>query len=112
MKFLTICSIFLLICVAPAATKKEKARVCSACIRAHEEFLASDSVGGRGSGTRDELIAATYIASGLRQYGVSPGNSGSYVQDALVDLNLSQEKLQKMGPAAASGKLHTRNVIG
>ena len=41
-------------------------------VRAHIEFLASDALQGRGSATRDELIAATYIASQLRQYGISP----------------------------------------
>ena len=34
-------------------------------IRAHMEFLASDALNGRGSGTRDEWITATYVASFL-----------------------------------------------
>src|SRR5689334_17014680 len=34
-------------------------RLCAACIRAHMEFLASDAMRGRGSGTADELLAAT-----------------------------------------------------
>jgi len=50
-------------------------------VRAHLEFLASDAMRGRGSGTHDELIAATYIAAQLRQYGVQPaGDKGGYVQ--------------------------------
>jgi aminopeptidase YwaD len=58
-------------------------QVCAACIRAHEEFLASDAMQGRGSGTHDELVAATYIASQLRQYGVEPaGDDGGYIQRA------------------------------
>jgi aminopeptidase YwaD len=56
-------------------------KVCERCIRAHEEFLASDALQGRGSGTRDELLAATYVASELRQYGVEPGgDNGTYIQ--------------------------------
>src|ERR1700735_4742202 len=56
-------------------------RVCAPCIRAHEEFLASDAMQGRGSGTHDELVAATYIASELRQYGIEPaGDNGGYIQ--------------------------------
>jgi len=56
-------------------------KACSACIRAHEEFLASDAMQGRGSGTHDELVAATYIASQLRQYGITPaGDNGGYIQ--------------------------------
>ena len=56
-------------------------KVCTSCIRAHEEFLASDAMQGRGSGTHDELLAATYIASELRQYGIEPaGDNGGYIQ--------------------------------
>ena len=40
-------------------------------IRADMEFLASDALQGRGSATRDELLAATFIASQLQQYGKS-----------------------------------------
>ena len=36
------------------------------------EFLASDAMRGRGSGTADELLAATYVASQLRAYGIAP----------------------------------------
>src|SRR5580658_581902 len=56
-------------------------KVCDRCIRAHEEFLASDAMQGRGSGTHDELVAATYVASELRQYGIEPaGDNGTYIQ--------------------------------
>jgi hypothetical protein len=54
-------------------------------VRAHVEFLAGDALNGRGSGTRDELIAAMYAASQLRQFGVEPaGDGGGYIQN--VDL--------------------------
>src|ERR1700721_3172809 len=55
-------------------------KVCERCIRAHEEFLASDAMQGRGSGTHDELVAATYVASELRQYGIAPADHGTYIQ--------------------------------
>ena len=49
------------------------------------EFLASDALRGRGSGTADELVAATYIASQLRAYGIAPaGDNGSYIQQAAL----------------------------
>ena len=36
-----------------------------------------------GSGTEDELVAATYVAAQLRAYGISPaGNDGGYIQRA------------------------------
>ncbi|HEY0100290.1 MAG TPA: M20/M25/M40 family metallo-hydrolase [Pyrinomonadaceae bacterium] len=41
-------------------------------VRAHLEFLASDAMQGRGSGTQFELLAGHYIASQLRQYGIEP----------------------------------------
>jgi aminopeptidase YwaD len=54
-------------------------------VRAHEEFLASDVMAGRGSATRDEEIAATYVASEFMAYGLktAPGMSG-YIQSAEV----------------------------
>jgi len=62
-------------CHAPAV----KSKACTFCIRAHEEFLASDAMQGRGSGTHDELVAATYVGSELRQYGIEPaGDARGY----------------------------------
>ncbi|HEU4870919.1 MAG TPA: M20/M25/M40 family metallo-hydrolase [Pyrinomonadaceae bacterium] len=42
-------------------------------IRAELGFLASDAMQGRGSGTIYERIAAEYIASQFRQFGLEPG---------------------------------------
>ena len=68
-----------------AAPPSTAPKLCPACIRAHMEFLASDALRGRGSGTADELIAATYAASQLRAYGIAPaGDNGSYVQRAVL----------------------------
>ncbi len=55
-------------------------------VRAHEEFLASDVMAGRGSATRDEEITATYVASEFMGYGLkmAPGMNG-YIQSADVD---------------------------
>ena len=55
-----------------AATTIATPSLCAACIRAHMEFLASDAMRGRGSGTADELLAATYVGSQLRAYGIAP----------------------------------------
>jgi hypothetical protein len=55
--------------------------ITEASIRGHMEFLAGDALHGRGSGTRDEWIAATYLASHLRRWGLEPlGDEGGYVQ--------------------------------
>jgi hypothetical protein len=54
-------------------------------VRAHEEFLASDAMQGRGSATHDEEVTATYVASEFLGYGLktAPGMSG-YIQRAEV----------------------------
>ena len=45
------------------------------------EFLAGDALNGRGSGTRDEWIAASYLASQMRKWGLEPlGDAGGFVQ--------------------------------
>jgi Zn-dependent M28 family amino/carboxypeptidase len=54
-------------------------------VKAHEDFLASTPLQGRGSGTRNEAIAAAYVASQFEAYGLAhaPGMS-SYIQEARV----------------------------
>jgi aminopeptidase YwaD len=60
--------------------------VSEVSVRAHMEFLASDALNGRGSGTRDEWIAVTYVASQLRRLGLEPmGTDGRYVQTIEVE---------------------------
>lgn len=71
-------------------------------IRGELGFLASDALQGRGSGTRDELLAATYIASELEQLGLKPGgDNGGFIQ------NVSGEFRFRGGPK----QWNTRNVI-
>jgi hypothetical protein len=41
-------------------------------IRGEMEFMASDAMQGRGSGTHDEFVTAVYLASELRGMGISP----------------------------------------
>jgi hypothetical protein len=67
----------------------ERDLITEASVRAHLEFLASDALNGRGSGTRDEWIAATYIASQVRRWGLEPlGDNGGFVQQ--VDIERSE----------------------
>ena len=50
------------------------------------EFLASDAMNGRGSGTRDEWIAVTYVAAQLRRLGLEPlGDNDGYVQTIAIE---------------------------
>src|SRR5215213_4588264 len=60
-------------------------------IRAELGFLASDAMQGRGSGTVFERIAAEYIGSQFRQFGLEPGGdtdtagNKSFVQRVPID---------------------------
>ena len=63
------------------AAADRDAAISEQSVRAHMEFLASDALNGRGSGTRDEWLAATYIAAQFRMWGLEPmGDEGGYVQ--------------------------------
>ena len=69
----------------PRSAPVASPRVCAPCIRAHMDMLASDALRGRGSGTPDEWLAATYVAAELEQYGMAPaGDNGTYVQRGVV----------------------------
>jgi hypothetical protein len=60
--------------------------IAESSVRAHMEFLASDAMNGRGSGTRDEWIAVTYVAAQLRRCGLEPlGQNGGYVQTIEIE---------------------------
>ncbi len=54
-------------------------------VRAHESFLASEALQGRGSATRDEAIAAAYVAAQFESFGLkfAPGMQG-YLQKAEI----------------------------
>ena len=72
--------------VAGPAVNRSDNGISEASVRAHMEFLASDALNGRESGTRDEWIAVTYVASQLRQWGLDPlGDMGGYVQTIEVE---------------------------
>lgn len=86
MKSLLPLVVALLVCAPPAQAQNASRSITELSVRAHMELLASDALNGRGSGTRDEWIAATYIASQLRRWGIEPlGDNGDYVQDVRIE---------------------------
>jgi hypothetical protein len=78
-----------------AAADSARDTISEVSVRTHLEFLASDAMNGRGSGTRDEWLAAEYIGAQLRLWGLEPlGDNGGYVQTIAI------ERTQLSGPPA------------
>ena len=70
---------------ATAVQAQEPWRVDQAWVSAHENFLAGPALQGRGSATRDEAIAAAYIAAQFEGFGLTPPpGATSYFQTAGV----------------------------
>lgn len=73
-------------------------------ITSEMEFLSSDALQGRGSGSHDEWVATAYLSAELRRIGVQPaGDRGGYIQE------VSTERRTRNGD---SQPWTTRNVIG
>jgi Zn-dependent M28 family amino/carboxypeptidase len=95
--------ISLLFAVTVSGQQSDKEAVLDHEIRAELGFLASDVLQGRGSGTRDELIAATYLASELMRLGLKPGgDNGSFIQNVSGDFKFFRGETKHWD---------TRNVI-
>jgi aminopeptidase YwaD len=86
---LPICLVLALVLPArpeSAATARPLPPDIAASVRAHMNYLASDALAGRGSGTPQEHQAAEYVASELRRYGVAPaGDGGGYLQHVALE---------------------------
>ncbi len=88
-------------------------------VRAHEEFLASDAMAGRGSATRLEEITANYVASEFIGYGLkpAPGMTG-YLQAVDVEVVTVQtqggprQKMQVAAKQGTKGARQTFNAMG
>jgi hypothetical protein len=99
-RLLLFCSFFCFL----TASQAQQSNIAANQIHGAMEFLASDALQGRGSGTHDELVAATYLASQLRQIGIEPaGDEGGYIQNVSGEFNFYREGKKQW---------NTRNVIG
>src|SRR3954465_2004965 len=67
-----------------AAPAFAQSSITERSVAAHEAFLASDALQGRGSATRDEAIAAAYVASQVQSYGLTPAPGMGYLQTATI----------------------------
>ena len=76
-------------------------------------FLASDEMQGRGSGTRDEHLAALYAASLFAGFGLAPGgDGGSFLQKAPLPSPLPPAVVTRLAGFAQVSRTETWNVVG
>ena len=100
-------------CGAQAAQASVEKRICTACIRADMDFLASDELHGRGSGTRDEHLAAVFAASLFESFGLEPGgDGGSFVEKAPLPNPLPGPILHRLQGFEATPRTETWNAVG
>src|SRR4051795_8351662 len=78
----------------PPAVKKGMTLLSGKAMAAHDQFLASDLLEGRGPGTRGDEIAEQYIAAQFESYGLLPaGDNGTYYQNVpLLGIATDREK--------------------
>jgi hypothetical protein len=82
-------------------------------VRADMNFLADDALDGRGSGTRDEHIAALFAASQFQELGLEPGGEhGTYIQRAQLPNPLPQRLAQRLSKFEDTPRTETWNAIG
>ncbi|MGH7485064.1 MAG: peptidase M28, partial [bacterium] len=60
----------------PAAVARGMSLLSKKALAAHDQFLASDLLEGRGPGTRGDEIAQQYIAAQFESYGLQPAGDG------------------------------------
>jgi Zn-dependent M28 family amino/carboxypeptidase len=96
---------------APQAVARAMSLFRADAIAAHDKFLASDLLEGRGPGTRGDELAMEYIAAQFQSFGLKPdGDNGTYFQKVpLIGVTMDPEhttvSFVKDG-APAIGPLH------
>ena len=77
----------------PPAVQHGMATISKAALAAHDQFLASDLLEGRGPGTRGDDVAMEYIAAQFASYGLKPaGDNGSFIQKVpLIGITMDPE---------------------
>ena len=77
------------------------------------DFLASDELHGRGSGTRDEHLAALFAASLFESFGLEPGgDGGSFIEKAPLPNPLPDAILRRLQGFQVTERTEIWNVVG
>ena len=96
----------------PVATPPAETGVCFRCIRSDMEFLSSDELRGRGSGTRDEHVAALFAASLFEDFGLQPGGDrGSFFEKAPLPNPLPRKVVNQLKGFSPEPRRETWNVV-
>jgi Zn-dependent M28 family amino/carboxypeptidase len=75
----------------PAAVATAMKSISKKALAAHDQFLASDLLEGRGPGTRGDSIARNYIATQFQAYGLQPGGDGGSFMQRVALLGISTD---------------------
>lgn len=100
------------VAIVPLATGAQETKsgssVTEQSVRKYMQALASDAMRGRGSATADELAAAKYIASQLKEMKIAPaGDNSGYLQ------SVKFMRRPRGAPANVPGtEATTTNVVG
>jgi hypothetical protein len=82
-------------------------------VRANMNFLADDEMHGRGSATRDEHIAALFVAAQLQGMGLEPGGAnGTFLQKTAMPDPLPERVQQRVSKFQDVPRKETWNAIG
>jgi Zn-dependent M28 family amino/carboxypeptidase len=100
--------------VAPRGVQMFRA----AALKAHDRFLASDLLEGRGPGMRGDDLAMQYIAAQFESYGLQPGgDNGTYYQRVpLLGITMDPEKTSlsftRQGATTIGPLKHLEQFVG
>jgi hypothetical protein len=82
-------------------------------VHANMNFLADDELHGRGSATRDEHIAALFVAAQLQSLGLEPGGeNGTFLQKSALPDPLPERVQQRLSRFQNVPRKETWNAIG
>ena len=113
MKRLSLAAVSLIALMAAPALAQQTPTIDQNSVTAHIGFLAGEELQGRGSATRDEAIAAAYVAAQFRLAGLTPvpGMDG-YLQVApVVKTTPAGSRCGASWPAEwLRSYIHTRNA--
>ncbi|HEX2586503.1 MAG TPA: M28 family peptidase [Steroidobacteraceae bacterium] len=75
-----VLSLLLSLIAAPLMAADTEFQLNGNAIQAHADFLASDLLEGRATGARGYDLAAAYVATQFRQFGLKPVSGNGYMQ--------------------------------